>query len=171
MGRKENGNAFLPGQPCEVFAQSCRSDRIQPGGGFIEEYQLGAVHERSHDGKFLLHAAAPAPNRFVTPFIQTQWLEQFTDPLFTVRFGHVPDATIVIKISGCRETLIQSVMFKQGTTSRADLIRLGLCVETEYFGSALICIEQAQEKPNGCRLTGTIRTEKAKNRSTRNFQG
>ncbi len=105
--RHQDSRPFLMRQNRQVLTQDFLVDRVETGCWLVQDQQCWSMHQRTQDGKFVLHARAPVADALIALFPQVDMLEQFADACGAVGGGQMPDARVQFQILDGAQVVVQ----------------------------------------------------------------
>jgi hypothetical protein len=169
MGREQDGLA-LDEQAFQAIPDQMAGLRVEPGGGLVEEQELGIVDQGTCQRKAPLHPAGQGRNSGVGAAFQPRKLEQRRDARGDGLAIEPEVAAVHEEILVDAEVGIEAVRLRHDADADARFPRTTRDRLAEQLDIAGVGGGQSQRKPQGRGLAGAIRTEQAKAFSGVNLQ-
>ena len=133
--------------------------RVETGGGFVEDEELGVGDEGPGNGQPALHATRERFDLVVGPVGQLGELEKILGPFADHLLGQVEIAAVDHQVVEDGEFEVEGVLLGDEADPAADPGPVGGRVHAEHPEGALRDGRHAGDHPHGRGLPGAVRTE------------
>ena len=169
MGGEQQGLA-LPYQAAQALPDQVAGLRVEAGGGFVEDHQVGVVDQGAGQGEAPFHAAGKGGDGDVGFAGQPGKIQQAGNALRHVALGNAEIATVDLQVLAHREIRVEIVRLRHYTDPCARLASLLRQDMAEQFHHAGIGADQAEGEAQGGGLAGAVGAEQAMAAAGSQFQ-
>ena len=163
--RRQEHRAALGAHLSQQRVEALLDERIQPGDRFVQDQQLGLVHEGLDQADLL-----PVPGRQVADGAIDIGAEPLDQRVAHARIDPTPQFREVVEHGASGQFRIQREVAGQKTDAAADLEAVVDGVEPEHLRRARRRPDQIQEQAHRRRLAGAVRPEEAEHLSLPNLE-
>ncbi len=161
----EHDRGAFAGKVAQDLPQLAATERIETGGGLVEEQHLGGRDDARGEVETATHAAAVGLHQPVGVFGQVQLLEQFAGSTLGDGLGQIVEAADHDEVGAGREQTVDRRLLGGDADAPAHLERVGDDVVAGDAGRALGREAEGGEDLDGRGLAGAVVAEQAEHRA------
>ncbi|GLK58309.1 hypothetical protein GCM10017624_04660 [Azotobacter vinelandii] len=161
MGGDEDGHPVLARQLDQQFPEVVPRDRVDAGGGFVEDQDFRVVQHRHGQREALAHAQRQLFGQAVADLAQVEAVEHFADARRALRLGEVEQAGVQLQVLQDRQFAVEGERLGHVAhpPARVDVLRVHRLAEQQ--GLALAGRQQAGEHLHGGGFAAAVGAEEA----------
>ena len=160
MAGEEDRQPLLGGQISKKDAQAVNPVGVEAVGRFVQNEKTRLAQQRLGKGKALPHSHGVALDLVVRTFGHPDQVEKLLDLALIDAAKHPSELAEVI---ATRKESVEPWLLESGAEEARRTRVVGPAIVAAYLRSAAISVKEAEQNPDGRRLSGAIRPEKSEN--------
>jgi len=147
----------------KYFPEVPAGHRVDPGGRFVEQEDLGGVYQGANKTKLLLHPSGQLPGQSLLELLHPEGLQEGTDPFIANLFGNLENVGIKADILVDRQILVKAEPLGHVAQVLFGQVRVGSYVDSIDDRRSPRRGHDACQKAQNGGFSGPVRPDQSKN--------